>query len=603
VSGGDTHGARMELQAHKEGLTPKQLVTKNHKKIVGLLKDFNLDFTNYSWTESPVHKEFVRKTYKQAYDNGFIITKVEKKPYCNNCKKFLADRFISGECPHCSFKSALGNQCDKCGQLLEPEELIKPKCEQCGKKDIVIKDTKHWYLSLDKLQKHIKKHSDSHPEWNTVTKEYTYRLFKKGLEPRPITRDIKWAIKAPFPGSAGKTIYVWADAVLGYVSASIEWAKKIGKPNAWKKFWKQESKHVYVHGKDNIPFHTIILSGLLIASGKKYTLPSQLSTNYYLNWEGGLKFSKTRGVGLWSGEALMLLPNPDVWSFYLMLNRPEKRDREFSWKELDKTINSTLVGSIGNLFNRCLTFIKRHYKEVLPKATLEKRVENKIINAFKKSSKIFELGGISDAIKEALKLSDFGNEYFQSKEPWHNEKTRPQTLYNCYQIIHALTVLLEPVMPATSKKAWKMLGLKGDVSKAPWEFKEVKNARIKKPELLFTKVKEGELKQKQGQGDYITYKDFSKAKILTAKIISAVPHDKYLKLKVKADKERTLIAGIKGHYNLKELIGKTIIIVANLEPRKIAGVLSEGMLLAAEKKGKIVLLTTDKAMPENSEIK
>jgi len=602
VSGSDSHGARMELQAHKEGITPRELVKQNHKKIVKLLKDFNLDYTNYTWTESPIHKDFVQKTFKELYDNKYIITKVEKKPYCNNCKKFLADRFISGTCPYCDFENALGNQCDKCGNLLEPEELINPKCEQCGKKEIEIKETKHWYLALDKLQKKIKKYADSHKEWNELTKEFTYRWLKKGLEPRPITRDIKWAIKAPFPDSKDKTIYVWADAVLGYVSATIEWAKKIGKPNEWKKFWKQDCKHVYVHGKDNIPFHTIILPGLLIGSGRNYTLPTQLSTNFYLNWEGGNKFSKTRGVGIWSDKALELLPNPDIWSFYLMINRPEKRDREFSWKELEKDINSTLVGNIGNLFNRCLTFIQRHYKGKLPNGKLEKRVENKIQNTFKKTAEIFEAGGISDAIKEALKLSTFGNEYFQSKEPWHNEKTRPNTLYNCYQIIQSLTILLEPVIPATCAKAWKMLGLKGDVSKTPWGFKEVKTVKIKKPEILFNKVREGELKKKN-EVNHITYEDFKKIKLITGKVLKATAHgNKLIKLKIKADHERTILAGIKEYYKPQELVGKTVIIVANLEPKKIAGEVSEGMLLAAEKDGKVCIVTTDKKMPENSKI-
>jgi len=494
VSGSDTWGARMEFQAAKEGITPKQLVTRNHKIIKKLIKDFNIDFTNYIWTQSKLHQEFVQKTFKKAYDNGYIITKVEKKPYCNSCKKFLADRFISGECPHCGFKEALGNQCDKCGSVLEPEELIKPVCEQCKKSDIEIKDTKHWYLTLDKFQKRLKKYADSHPEWNEITKEYTYRWLKRGLLPRPLTRDIKWGVKAPFPESKGKTIYVWMDAVLGYISASIDWAKKIGKPDEWKKFWKSDCKHVYTQGKDNIPFHTIVLPSILFSTGEGYTLPSQFSSTYFLNWEGGLKFSKTRGIGVWTDEALKIHPNPDVWRFYIMLNRPEKKDREFAWKELDKTINSTLVGSIGNLFNRCLTFINKHYKNTLASGKLERSVENKIIKVFKKTSDHFEQGLISEALKEVIKLSDFGNEYFQEKEPWHDEKTRPDTLHNCYQILQALAILLEPFIPTTSQKAWKMLGLKGDVSKVKWEFKEVTKIKINKPELLFEKVKEGELK-------------------------------------------------------------------------------------------------------------
>jgi len=616
VSGSDVHGARMEFQAHKEGISPKELVTRNHEKMLGLLKSYNIDFTNYTWTESDVHKEFVTDTYRSVFNNGFIITKVEKKPYCNNCKTFLAERFISGTCPYCGFIGALGDQCDSCGRLLEPEELKEPKCEQCGKSDIVIKETKHWYLSLDKLQGKIEKYADSHPEWNEITKEYTYRWLKQGLMPRPITRDIKFAIKAPFPGSEGKTIYVWAEAVLGYVSASIEWAKKIGKPNAWKAFWKADCKQVYCQGKDNIPFHTIIFPGILIGTGNDYTLPTQISSTYFLNWEGGLKFSKTRGVGIWSDEALKVFGNPDVWRFYVMINRPEKRDREFSWAEFEKTVNSILVGSIGNLFNRCLTFIEKHYKSKLPKATLDIKVSKVIRDAFKSSSKIFEEGGISEALQVIIRLADFGNEYFQANEPWHNKKTGPKTLYNCYQIIKSLTVLLEPVIPGTAVNAWSMLGLKGDISKAGWSFVESKTATINKPELLFTKVEVKELMAKledvrkekvsvpsESKTGLINYNDFAKVKLMTAKVLSAEPFgDKLLKLRVKADRERTILAGIKAYYKPEELVGKTIIIVANLEPKKIAGEMSDGMVLAGEKDGIVCVLKPDKELPEGSEI-
>ncbi len=593
VSGSDTWGARMELQASKEGLTPKELVKRNHKRILKLIKDYNIDFTNYTWTQSKVHQQFVKEVYLKSYKNGYITTRVEKKPYCNVCNKFLADRFIEGTCPYCGYDKALGNQCDKCGRLLEPEELINPTCAQCGKNNIVFKETKHWYLMLNKLQEKIKKYADNHPEWNEITKEYTYRWLKKGLEPRPITRDIKWGIKAPFPDSEGKTIYVWMDAVLGYVSAT----KELGNYEKW---WKKPAKQVYVLGKDNIPFHTIILPAILISTGEKYTLPTQMSSTYFLNWEGGLKFSKTRGIGLWADEALKIIPNEDVWRFYIMLNRPEKRDREFSWKELEKTINNTLVGNIGNLYNRCLTFIKKHFNGELPTSTIKLEVKKRIINAFNNSSKIFEEGGISEAVKEAIKLSSYGNEFFQSNEPWSNKKTSKKTIYNVYQILRALTIMLEPITPRTSAKAWKMMGLKSDVSKEKWAFKEVKKATINKIEILYKKVDMDELIKKDKR---ISYDEFSKIKLMTAKILSAEPvGNKLYKLRIKADKERIILGGLRKYYKAEELVGKTIIIVANLEPKKMAGEISDGMLLAAENEGKVVLLTTDKEIKPGSEI-
>ncbi len=585
VTGSDTHGARMELQAYKEGITPKELVMRTHNKILNLLKKYKIDIY-YTWTESKTHKEFVQEIYKKIYENGFIITKKEKKPYCENCKKFLADRFIKGTCPHCGFKEALGNQCDKCGRMLEPEELINPVCEQCGKSNIIIKETKHWYLDLPKLEKDIREYVDSHPEWDELVKEYTYRLLNKGLKPRPITRDVKWGIPAPFPGSEGKTIYVWAEAVLGYVSATIEWAKK--KKDDWKKFWFKKCNHVYVHGKDNIPFHTIILPGLLIASKEGYNLPTQISATFFLNWEGGQKFSKSRGIGLWADKAIELIDNPDVWRFYLAYIRPEKRDREFSWNEFIKTINMTLVGSIGNLYNRCLKFTKNG----LPKGKLENKIKNKIESCFKKAGEFFENGYISEALKEIIKLSDFGNEYFQKNEPWKNKDKMPDIVYNTFQILVALTSLLYPFVPVAMEKARKMLGIN-----LKWEFQEVKNPKLKKIEILFKKI------EKPKEEEYIEYEEFKKIKLMTAKILSVEPLSKKLyKLEVLADKKRTIVAGLRNYYAPKELIGKTIIIVANLEPKKLAGQISEGMLLAAEKDGKISILITEKDMPPGAEI-
>ena len=603
ISGSDTWGARMEYEAAKRGITPKELVKEIHAKLKELIKAYNVEFTNYSWTQSKFHQKFVQGVYLKAYRNGYIITKTEKKPYCNTCKMFLADRFITGTCPYCGSPDAKGNQCDACGRLLEPEELINPKCAQCGGSNIVFKETKHWYLRLDKFARKLKAYADSHPEWNDITKEYTYRWLEKGLEPRPLTRDIKWGIKAPFPGSKGKTIYVWMDAVLGYVSATIEWARKIKKPDEWKKFWKGPCKQVYVQGKDNIPFHTIVFPSILFSTKEKYNLPDQFSSTFFLNWEGGLKFSKSRNIGLWADEALKILPNPDVWTFYLMLNRPEKRDREFSWKELEKTVNSSLVGNIGNLFNRCVTFIHRYYNGILPKGELKKEVKERIEDAFIKSSQIYEAGGISDAIKEVLKLSAYGNEFFQLNEPWRDEKKRPDVLYSTYQLLQAVAIMLEPVTPVAAKKMWQILGLKG-ISTAQWKFREVRKAKLNKPSLLFHKIMSEDLKKKaEPKKDFVKFSDFSKIRLVTGRVISAEPvGNKLYKLKVKADRMRTIMAGLRNYYSAKELIGKEVIVVANLEPKKLAGELSEGMLLAAESGKLVSLLRPDKEMPEGSEI-
>lgn len=507
VSGSDSHGTRMEYEALKQRITPKELVLRNHKKLKKILKDFGCDYDLYTITENPTHKKFAREVYTKLFENGYITTRIETHPYCVNCRKFLAERFVIGTCPYCGYEKAKGDQCDKCTKVYEATSLVNPKCAICKKGDIIQKESKHWYLDLPKLVLELKNFfNKKKKEWRQNVAEFTEGWLKEGLRPRPVTRDLEWGVKAPFPGAEDKVLYVWAEAVLGYISATIEFFKKKKKPNDWKKYWlKDDVKHVYVHGKDNIIFHTIILPAILIGTKENYHLPDQLSVTEYLNWEGGEKFSKTECVGVFMDAALELL-SPDYWRFYLLYILPENKDTEFSWHDFEQVINNVAIADLANFVNRTLTFINKYFKGVIPKPKKQtKDLIKDIREAEVQSARILEKGFVRDALKTIIMLVKKGNEYFQKKEPWKNEAERETTIYYCTNLLKALAILTNPFIPFTSEKIWKMLGLKGKAyDQRNWNSEknsiykdEIKPGnRIGKTELLFNKINKEELKKK-----------------------------------------------------------------------------------------------------------
>jgi methionyl-tRNA synthetase len=606
VSGSDSHGARMEYEASKKGITPKKLVYGNHKKLKKIIEQFNVEFDNYTITENETHKAFVKEFFLNLEKNGYITKKEEELTYCENCKKFLADRFVKGTCPHCKNDNARGNQCEACGRILNPEELLKPECCICEKKRIKLEKTTHWYFNLPKIEREIKKYVEK-KKWTGTVKNYTIRWFREGLKQRTITRDLEWGIKAPFKGAEKKVIYVWAEAVLGYVTA----VKELFKGNKeWLNYWKGENiKQIHTIGKDNIPFHTIILPGLLLAEKGGWHLPDQVSTTEFLNWEGGKKFSKTEKTGLFVGEALEVLP-AHYWRFYSLLNRPETRDVNFSWKELEKSVNAELIGNIGNLVNRTLTLIHRYYGKGLEKPDLNEG-DKKILRLVKKTGVKIEdeiegKTSLRNALKQVLALSAETNAYFQKREPWKNAELRANTLYASYQVVKALSVYLEPFIPSITEKLEKTIG------KQNWNsIARLENViKIGKPRILvekidINKVKKNYEKIKRGNPKMVSYEDFAKLKIKVGtikKVEDVQGADKLYKITVDTGEERTLVAGIKQEYSKKELAGKQIVVLTNLEPKKLRGIESKGMLLAAEVGGKAILLQPDKKVKEGSNV-
>jgi methionyl-tRNA synthetase len=408
-----------------------------------------------------------------VYENGYIYTQEVSLPYCEKDQRFLPDRFVEGTCPHCGYEEARGDQCDSCGRVLDPLELVSPRCVFCGSTPTV-KTSTHWFFDLpkfrDKLQD-IVQHNQQLPE---NARNFSLRWLQEGLQPRALTRDNKWGIPAPFPGAGGKTIYVWLEAVLGYVSASIEWAKNSGRPEAWKDFWfDKETKNVHFIGKDNIPFHVIIFPALLLATHEDYVLPWQVSSTEFILFEGQ-KFSKSKKVGVWIDDALKFAP-AEYWRYILMATRPEARDANFTWREFEAHINSELNDVLGNFVHRTLTFINSRFDSKIPSPKnldpRDRQIKEKVETAPSKIGSMLDKFELKAAVAAIIDLARAGNLYLSDREPWHLIKTDPEktatTLYFASQVVRAIGILISPFLPDTSKSIAEQLN-QIDTSSLRW---------------------------------------------------------------------------------------------------------------------------------------
>jgi len=590
VSGSDVHGTRVEYEAQSEGISPGELAQRNHEKILKILDGFDIDFDNYTTTESDVHKEFVREIYLQMEENGYICTNVEKRAFCLRCGKFLADRFISGTCPRCGAPDALGNQCDTCGSMLEPEELTKPRCNFCGESEIEFRETKHWYLDLAGLSEKLKAYVGTRGFQGNVER-YTQQMIDEGLRPRSMTRDISWGIDAPFDGAEGKVIYVWGEAALGYVSAVIEYFA--GDPK-WREFWFGDDVHqVYALGKDNIAFHTLIFPGQLIASGQGYHLPDQIAATEYLNWIGGRSFSKSRGIGLYCDDALDLMDG-ELWRFYLLYNRPEGRDAHFSWEELEKAVNGVLISNIANLMNRVVSFAQTRFDGAVPDVAPDAEAVDRLSEGVQAYERAVEEGLLGQALRAVCDLAVFGNEYFQRKKPW--ETSDAEAVAGALHLVKGMALLLVPYMPRFAGKILALMGIEtpswGDLVTV------IRGHELGADRVLLERIDIAELRDRvEGkpepveaepvdEPETITFADFERLDIRVGLIRTAEDlegADRLLRLTIEfAGETRNCVAGIKPHYAAEELVGKSVVVLANLEPRTIRGLRSECMLLAAQ---------------------
>jgi len=501
VSGSDEHGTAIEVEAIRQGITPFRLSTRNHRVIKRLLKAMNVNFSNYTRTENKVHIQFVRGFYNQIESNGYVYDRVLKLPYCEFDRRFLPDRFVEGECPYCHFPKARGDQCDNCSRVLDPTDLINPYCVICHRTP-VIRESRHWFFDLPKLEGPLKEYVESNKNFPDNARNFSLSWLKEGLKPRSLTRDNRWGIPAPFKGAEGKTIYVWMEAVLGYVSATKEWTKKNGRPGLWKKFWLDpKSRNIHFIGKDNIPFHTIVFPGLLMASGDSYNLPWQVSSTEFFLFDGE-KFSKSRGIGVWMDEALEL-ESSEYWRYALMSLRPELKDTNFTLEEFERKVNTELNDVVGNFVHRTLSFIQTNFDGKVPEFDpLFESASIATINSYRKRvAKSLEDYRLKEGIENVVDLAREGNRYLNDREPWRKIKTdkhaAAQALGTAVQFLAAIGDLVYPFLPETSKKIRASIDRRGipDWSQTTLGFVKP-GTRIRSLAPLFHKVSSKDLRDK-----------------------------------------------------------------------------------------------------------
>ncbi len=608
IGGSDEHGVPITIKAMKEGVSPQDIVDRYHNIIKKSFEDFGISFDIYSRTTNKVHYDTASDFFKKLYDKGIFIEKVTEQYFDNEANQFLADRYITGTCPHCGNERAYGDQCEKCGTSLNATDLINPKSAISGS-PLVLKETKHWFLPLDKFEPDLRKWIlEEHKEWKTNVSGQCKSWLDLGLQPRAVSRDLDWGVPLPIEGAEGKVLYVWFDAPIGYISATKELTPD------WEKYWKDKDTYlVHFIGKDNIVFHCIVFPSMLMAEGS-YILPENVPANEFLNLEGD-KISTSRNWAVWLHEYLEEFSGKqDVLRYALTANMPETKDNDFTWKDFQTRNNSELVAILGNFVNRTLVLTHKYFEGKVPLCSNISEQDMEILKQAAATKQEIEENLENFRFREALKsymnIARIGNKYLAESEPWklaNSDMERVKSILAVsLEITGLLAVLGEPFLPFTAKKLKNMLNL----SDYTWEMvgaKPVFQAGhvINKAELLFDKIEDDAiekqlqklqqtklLNEQNAEKQYvpvkenISYDDFSKMdiRVATVKHAERVPKtDKLLKLTLQVGfEERTVVSGVAHCYQPEELIGKQVCLLANLEPRKIKGIESKGMVLFAE---------------------
>ncbi|MFJ1351442.1 methionine--tRNA ligase [Capnocytophaga canimorsus] len=633
ICGSDEHGVAISMKAKKEGITPQEVIDKYDAIIRNSFKDFGISFDNYSRTSLPIHHQTASDFFKKLYDNGDFIEETTSQLFDEKANQFLADRFVIGTCPKCSNEEAYGDQCEKCGTSLNATDLINPKSTLTGAKPI-LKQTKHWFLPLDRYDAFLRNWIlEGHKnDWKPNVYGQVKSWLDDGLKPRAVTRDLDWGIPVPVQGAEGKVLYVWFDAPIGYISSTKEWAAREGKD--WEPYWKdQNTKLVHFIGKDNIVFHCIIFPAMLKAEGS-YILPDNVPANEFLNLEGN-KLSTSKNWAVWLHEYLQDFPNQqDVLRYALTANAPETKDNDFTWKDFQARNNNELVAIFGNFINRVVVLTHKYYQGIVPQPTILTETDQQTLSQMKEFAEKIETSleryRFREALQELMNLARLGNKYLADEEPWKLIKTdedRVKTImYVALQIAAELALLSEPFLPFTSEKLKKILCLSALKNNIVWgdTSKELlpTGHTIGQAELLFVKIEDEAIEKQLNklestkkaneqasktlspQKETITFDDFAKMDIRIGTILEAqkMPKaNKLLILKVDTGIDiRTIVSGIAESYSPEEIIGKRVTILANLAPRTLRGVESEGMILmTTSPKGKHIFINPDISEIEN----
>lgn len=637
VCGSDEHGAAITLRAKKEGISPQEIVDKYHQIIRDSFAEFGIDFDIYHRTSTDLHRKTASDFFLRLVNRDSFEQRDSMQFYDPEADQFLADRYITGTCPVCGYGAAYGDQCEKCGSSLNPEDLKDPRSAISGSTPVQRK-TSHWYLPMNKHEEWlrdwiekgtlngIQQHDPQ--EWKRQVKGQCMSWINGGLQPRAMTRDLDWGVPVPLPNSEGKVLYVWLDAPIGYISASIQWAKDTGKD--WQPYWKEkDSKLIHFLAKDNIVFHGIIFPILLKQHGD-FILPDNVPANEFLNLEGD-KISTSRNWAVWLHEYLADFPGrQDELRYVLNAVAPEFRDSEFTWFDFQARVNNELVASFGNFVNRTLVLIEKYFDGVIPQmqpGNEEKNLLNHIPETAEKVAGLIESYRFREAQAEAMNLARIGNKYLTETEPWKAIKTdesKAATILNfCAQLCAALTIVLDPFLPHSTEKLRQMLGMQklNWAETAKTEFLQPGH-KLNKPELLYKRVEDAEVQHqieklqmskeqttvKQApQKPDVSFEDFQKMDLRIGVIEHAekIPKaDKLLKLEVNTGLDRrTIVSGIAQHFSPEEIIGKSVVVLLNLPPRKLRGVESQGMLLMAENAdGALSFLQPSKATEAGSTV-
>ena len=629
IGGSDEHGVPITIRAKKEGITPQDVVDRYHKIIKDSFEEFGISFDVYGRTTSKVHRETASEFFRTLYDKGEFVEKTSMQYYDEEAHTFLADRYITGECPHCHAEGAYGDQCERCGTSLSPTDLINPKSAISGSKP-VMRETKHWYLPLDKHEAWLRQWIlEDHKEWRNNVYGQCKSWLDMGLQPRAVSRDLDWGIPVPVEGAEGKVLYVWFDAPIGYISNTKELL-----PDSWETWWKDpETRLVHFIGKDNIVFHCIVFPAMLKAEGS-YILPDNVPSNEFLNLEGD-KISTSRNWAVWLHEYLRDFPGKqDVLRYVLTANAPETKDNDFTWKDFQARNNNELVAVYGNFVNRALQLTQKYYDGVVPACGELTEYDRQTLDEFKdvkaKVEELLDAFKFRDAQKEAMNLARIGNKYIADSEPWKVVKTDPErvktVIYISLQLTANLAIAFEPFLPFSSEKLRKMLNMES------FEWNRLGRTdllqaghRLAKPELLFEKIEDDvieaqvqkllDTKKANEEANYkakpvrenIAFEDFQKLDIRVGTVLECtkVPKaDKLLCFKIADGLEnRTIVSGISKFYKPEELVGKQVCFIANLAPRKLKGIESQGMILSALNYDEsLSVITVDREVKPGSEV-
>jgi methionyl-tRNA synthetase len=623
ICGSDEHGVPITIAAEKEGITPQQVVDRYHERNKAVFQKFGIGFDYYGRTSSETHKKTSQEFFLKLYEQGVFKKKSQKQFYDEDAGMFLPDRYVKGTCPKCGHPEAYGDQCEKCGSSLSPTDLIDPVSALTGNKPVV-RETEHWFIPLGDFQERLEKWIDSRNDWKANVVGQCKSWLDGGLGDRAVTRDLTWGVPVPLPEGEGKVLYVWFDAPIGYISATKEWAEEKGNSDLWKTYWQdEETSLIHFIGKDNIVFHCIMFPAMLMQHGD-YVLPENVPANEFLNLEGR-KLSTSKGWAVWLEEYLDHFES-DLLRYVLGTTLPEAKDSDFSWKDFQSRINGELADILGNFVFRTLSFTERFFEGAVPELSNPSELDLETLSEIElqkeKIEKAYNSFKFREAIAETMNLARTGNRYFTETEPWKTRKENIEacgnTLYVCIQISAALSVLLAPVLPAKMSQLRNQLGIPptlkwDDVNRSMVPTGQV----ISQGEILFNKI-EDETVDKQVQileerahsasdasdkeyeplKEIATFDDFIKLDFRAGRIVDAKKMKKSKKLlNITVDlgfEKRTILSGVAEFFKAEEVIGKSVVVVANLAPKKMMGVESNGMILMGEDtQGQLHFIETD----------